>query len=135
MPDTNNMAYFEVYYIDPITGPEPYFQNLTEFFELPATSEENLIWYTYSLDLTPYSATMAEVFYIAFRYVGPNGGQGAVTYYVDNVSWGADVAEGGREVRSETANAVRSEKLLRNGQIVIRRDGVEYTVLGIPVSR
>lgn len=128
MPDTNNMAYFEVYYIDPITGPEPYFQDLTEFFELPATSEENLIWYTYSLDLTPYSATMAEVFYMAFRYVGPNGGQGAVTYYVDNVSWGADVAEG---LESIQKSEVRSQKILRDGQIVIRRDGVEYTVLGV----
>ena len=31
---------------------------------------------------------MPDVFYMAFRYAGPNGGKGVVTYYVDNVSWG-----------------------------------------------
>lgn len=34
------------------------------------------------------------------------------------------------DVRSENANAVRSEKMLRNGQILIKRDGKTYNVLG-----
>ena len=34
------------------------------------------------------------------------------------------------DVRSENANAVRSEKILQNGQILIKRDGKTYNVLG-----
>ena len=46
------------------------------------------LWRTFYLDLAPYSETVADVFFMAFRFVGPNGNEGAVTYYIDDVSWG-----------------------------------------------
>ena len=42
-----------------------------------------------------------------------------------------DSATGIGEVRSETTDVVRSEKILRDGQIIIIRDGKEYNVMGI----
>ena len=42
-----------------------------------------------------------------------------------------DSATGIGEVRSETTDVVRSEKILRDGQIIIIREGKEYNVMGI----
>lgn len=87
MPEEDNEAKFEVYYID-ATGDSAVFQDLTESFNIPYTGDENNRWVTFHLDLAPYEETMADIFHIAFRYAGPNGDAGAVVYYVDNVSWG-----------------------------------------------
>ena len=87
MPEENIEARFEVYYVD-ATGNRAFFQDLTESFNIPHTGDENNQWVTFQLDLKPYEETMAEVFHIAFRYLGPDGDDGAVVYYVDNVSWG-----------------------------------------------
>ena len=85
--DGNSSTRFEVYYID-ATGEKVFFQDLTANFDIPTTDDENETWRTFYLDLAPYAETMADVFHIAFRYTGPNGAPGIVTYYVDNVSWG-----------------------------------------------
>jgi len=92
MPDEPeaNEAAFEIYYIDPNNSEGVMFQNLTESFSIPLTADENLQWVTFFLDLSDYSETVADVFHMGFRYAGPNGGDGAVTYYVDNISWGRD---------------------------------------------
>ena len=66
---------------------------------------------------------------MAFRYTGPNGAAGAVTYYVDDVTWGV-VTEG----IENTEYRVQTQKVLRDGQIVIRRETKEFTVLGIPMQ-
>ena len=88
MPDEpTSETMLEIYYVD-ATGDKVYFQDLTESFVIPSLGEDNNIWRTFFLDLAPYAETMADVFHMAFRYVGPNGGEGAVTYYIDNVSWG-----------------------------------------------
>ena len=87
MPQDGSSTLFEVYYID-VTGATVYKQNLTASFDIPTTSDDNESWKTFYLDLEPYAETMADVFYMAFRYVGPNGNQGIVSYYVDDVSWG-----------------------------------------------
>ena len=87
MPDEGNETIMEIYYVD-ATGEEVYFQDMTENFVYPTTSDENNVWRTFFLNLEPYSETVADVFHIAFRYAGPNGGKGAVTYYLDNISWG-----------------------------------------------
>ena len=42
--------------------------------------------------------------------------------------------EGLEEVRSETANAVRSEKFIKDGQLYIRQDGQVYNVLGLKIK-
>ena len=39
------------------------------------------------------------------------------------------------EVRSETTDVVRSEKVLRNGQLIIIRDGKEYDIFGRSVNQ
>ena len=87
MPQDGSSTLFEVYYID-ATGATVYKQNLTASFDIPTTSDDNESWKTFYLDLEPYAETMADVFYMAFHYVGPNGNQGIVSYYVDDVSWG-----------------------------------------------
>lgn len=84
----NSSTRLEIFYVDAMNE-KAYFQDLTESFAFPTNAEENNIWRTYFLDLAPFAETMADVFHIAFRYMGPNGGQGAVTYYIDNVSWGS----------------------------------------------
>lgn len=87
LADEDNKAQFRVYYID-ATGAEVYSQDLTSSFEIPSTSSDNLAWRTFFLDLAPYAETMSDVFHMAFRYTSPNGGDGTVTFYVDEVSWG-----------------------------------------------
>lgn len=87
MPDVDNPALLQIYYVEQIDG-KAYFQDLTESFVFPTTADENNVWRTFFLNLEPYAETIADVFYIAFRYTSPNGGSGAVTYYIDNVSWG-----------------------------------------------
>ena len=46
-----------------------------------------------------------------------------------------DNATGIGEVRSETTDVVRSEKVLRNGQLIIIRDGKEYDIFGRSVNQ
>ena len=88
LPKEGIEAALEVYYIDPSNPAQVLKQDLTAAFDIPTTSDENLVWRTFYMDLTPYAETMADVFCMAFRYVGPNGNSGAVTYYIDDVSWG-----------------------------------------------
>lgn len=87
LPEEGSNTTFEVYYVDPTNPDSILFQNLTGSFAIPTTSSENEKWYTFHLNLTNQEY-IADAFCIAFRYAGPNGGQGAVTYFVDNVSWG-----------------------------------------------
>lgn len=87
LPEDDIATQLQIFYVD-ASGEKARFQDLTESFAIPSVSEENYLWRTYFLNLEPYAETMADVFHIAFRYVGPNGGAGAVTYYIDNVSWG-----------------------------------------------
>ena len=86
--DEGSESKLEIYYIDPLGEPTAYFQDLTESFDIPRTSDRSESWSTFYLDLAPYAETMADVFHMAFRFVGPNGNEGAVTYYIDDVSWG-----------------------------------------------
>ncbi len=78
----------EIYYIDASNPANVFFQNLTESFDIPVTSDRSESWSTFYLNLAPFAETMADVFHMAFRFVGPNGNEGAVTYYLDDVSWG-----------------------------------------------
>jgi len=87
LQEEENPVEFSIYYID-ATGDKVYWQDLTGSFDIPMTSDDNLTWRTFYLDLAPYAETMADVFYMAFGYKGPNGNEGAVTYYIDDVSWG-----------------------------------------------
>lgn len=87
LPEEGSSTTFEVYYVDPTNPDSIFFQNLTGSFSIPATGDENEKWYTFHLNLTNQE-NIADAFCIAFRYAGPNGGDGAVTYFLDNISWG-----------------------------------------------
>ena len=130
LPEEGNKALFEVYFIDANDPAHVFFQAF-DGLSIPRTSDEDGVWVPFQIHLEN-QANIPDVFHMAFRYVSPNGNEGVVTYYVDDVSWGV-VAEG---VRSETqaGPAVRSEKILRDGQVVIRKNGIEYNVLGIPMQ-
>ena len=120
-------TWFEVYYVDPNSPVGVYFQDLTDVFTLPMIDEDDNQWFWCVLDLTNNAETIADVFHIAFRYVGPNGAEGAVTYYVDDVTWGIDCTPSGIE---PVAGGAQARKILRNGQVVIVRGQKEYDVTG-----
>ena len=124
-----NQAALEIYYIDPNAPGEPYFQDLTESFSIPKTSDENLTWIPFVLDLTPFAETIGDVFYMAFKYIGPNGADGAVTYYIDDVTWGVDPSTASQNIRVEA----ESRKILRGGQLLILRDGKTYNTIGAEI--
>ena len=128
-----NQAALEIYYIDPNAPGEPFFQDLTESFSIPKTSDENLTWVPFILDLTPYAETIADVFYRAFKYVGPNGADGAVTYYIDDVTWGVYASTALENPMSNQQSAISCQKLIRNGELLIIRDGKTFNALGAEV--
>ncbi len=74
----------ELYYIDATPGLELYQQNLG--VEMPAIPDQNGEWVDYHVDLN--GQNIADVFFMAFRYDGQIGEANAVTYYIDDVSWG-----------------------------------------------
>ena len=119
LADEDNAAVFEVYYIDASNPSNVFIQDLTDAFAIPATSDENETWRTFFLDLAPYGDNIADVFRMAFRYAGPNGNEGAVTYYVDDVSWGrADLPTISADVTSIAETAVLNEVTIV-GQIMV----------------
>lgn len=125
-------AALEIYYVDPAQATDDLrFLDLTEDFSIPKTGDESGQWVSFNLDLEPLAATVADVFHMAFRYVGPNGDAGAVTYYIDDVSWGKEQPMG---IESVQSSDVSSQKILRNGQLLILRADHQFNILGIRVK-
>ncbi len=115
----DNESKLEIYYIDATDPSNIFRQDLTSSFDIPSTSDMNESWRTFFLDLAPYSETIADVFFMAFRFVGPNGNEGAVTYYIDNVSWGrTDLPLISVDVPQITETAVQNEEKIV-GQITV----------------
>ncbi len=54
--------------------------------DIPADHDAAGEWVSLTVDLSDRSSL--EVFFMEFRYIGPNGAEGVVTYYVDDVTWG-----------------------------------------------
>lgn len=129
MPEEDIQAALEVYYVDPLQPDTLQFQDLTAAFSIPKTSDENNQWVTFYLDLAPFASTMADVFHMAFRYIGPNGGDGAVVYYLDEISWGRTDLPDPEGIENTNANA-KAVKVLRDGQLIIIRNGIEYNAAG-----
>lgn len=75
----------ELYYVDALNSEDIYRQQLE--VGIPATADEAGKWVDIHVDLSGQT-TIADVFYMAFRYVGPSGKDGSPTYYVDDVTWG-----------------------------------------------
>ena len=128
MPEEGSESKLEIYYIDATDPTDVFFQDLTESFAIPSTSDVNESWSTFYLNLAPYPETVADVFFIAFRFVGPNGNEGAVTYYLDDVSWGrTDLLQGIEDVQIDK---VQSTKVIRHGALFIERNGILYNAQG-----
>ena len=129
LPLDSARTWLEVYYVDPsiMVDDAAYFQNISEYFEIPFLEEQSGEWYKCVLDMTPFASTVADVFYMAFRYMGPNGANGVVTYYIDDVTWGFDPTVNGAENVTQNAK-VRKE--LRDGQIIVVRGEKEFDVVG-----
>ena len=125
MPQDENPTALEVYFIDATHPGDIFFQDLSAEMALPKTGDENDTWFTFDVDLTGQSL-IPDVFFMAFRYVGPSGKDGVVTYYIDDVSWGV-AKTGFEEVQSDK---VQSTKVLRDGMLIIIRDGKEYNAQG-----
>jgi hypothetical protein len=94
--------------------------------------EENNEWVLCVLDMTSYDNMIEDEFHIAFRYVGPNGMSGVITYYIDDVAWGIDQIPSGVQ---DSAQPSATLKLLRDGQVVIIRGNREYNILGRYLQR
>lgn len=75
----------ELYYID-ATDPEDIYQQALEV-SIPAKADDAGEWRDIHVNLTGQE-TIADVFYMAFRFAGPSGANGAATYYVDDITWG-----------------------------------------------
>ncbi len=74
----------ELYYVDATEGLEVATQSLE--VGMPSTEDQNGEWLDYHIDLT--GQPVSDVFFMAFRYDGQIGETNAVTYYIDDVSWG-----------------------------------------------
>ena len=127
LPESGIQAKFEVYFVDASDPAHVFFQAF-EGLSIPQTADESGVWVPFQIHLEN-QANIPDAFHMAFRYTGPNGAAGAVTYYVDDVTWGV-VSEG----IENTEYRVQTQKVLRDGQIVIRRETKEFTVLGIPMQ-
>ncbi len=79
-----NDTQFELYYVDATPGLELYKEKLQ--VDMPSTPDMNGEWIDYHIDLN--GLELADVFFMAFRYDGQIGETNAVTYYIDEVSWG-----------------------------------------------
>lgn len=130
LPEEEDSTRLEIFYIDATDTTNVFWQNLTSSFELPKTSDVTETWMTFYLDLAPYAQTMADVFYMGFHYIGPNGNKGVVTYYLDDISWGRDDLPPMQGIESIQPSAVSCQKILRDGQVIILRGGRKYTILG-----
>jgi len=127
LPETGIQAKFEVYFVDASDPAHVFFQAF-EGLSIPQTADESGVWVPFQIHLEN-QANIPDAFHMAFRYTGPNGAAGAVTYYVDDVTWGV-VTEG----IENTEYRVQTQKVLRDGQIVIRREAKEFNILGIPMQ-
>jgi hypothetical protein len=124
MPEEGNKALFEVYYIDASDPTKVFFQSF-DGLSIPKTSDENNVWVPFQIHLEN-QANIPDAFFMAFRYASPNGADGVVTYYVDDVTWGI-APQGVENIQSAT---ISTKKIMHNGQIIILRGEKKYSIMG-----
>ena len=81
----NHTTQFDLYYIDAMEGKDIFKQKIE--VGIPTASDQNGEWFEFHVDLTGQE-TIADTFFMAFRYAGLYGKFNSVTYYIDDVSWG-----------------------------------------------
>ncbi len=129
MPDDGNKASFDLFYID-ATDPNNVFFQQFDGLSIPKTADENNVWVPFQIHLEN-QPNIADVFFFAFRYKSPNGGDGTVTYYVDEVSWGRTDLPNTEGFEDVQRDEVPSRKVLQNGVLYILRGEKKYSILGI----
>lgn len=130
LPDTLCPTSLEIYYVDATNTTDVYWQNLN--IEIPQTSDENLVWVPFSIDLTGQT-NISDVFHIAFRYKGPNGGAGAVVYYIDDVTWSVEQSDK-PEDNTPQDDDKQDNDALDNIEIKLNTNLPMYNILGIEVD-
>ena len=78
-------ADLQVYYIDATEPNDIFFQDLQ--IAVPRTADESGDWIDLHINLAGQE-NIADVFFMAFRFTGNSGQEGAATYLIDDVSWG-----------------------------------------------
>ena len=125
LPEEAGSTTLEVYFIDASDPQKPFFQ-VFDGLSIPKTADESGVWVPFVIHLENQS-NIPDAFYMAFRYKGPNGQKGEATYYIDNVSWGVvqDSA-----ISDQPSAVGEGEKIVRDGRLLILRNGKTYNVLG-----
>ncbi len=80
-------AKLQLYYIDATDPKDLYQQDLN--IEMPATEDQAGDWLDFQVNLAGQE-NIADAFFMAFRFTGYSGNNGAATYLIDDVSWGRD---------------------------------------------
>ena len=80
-------ATLQLYYIDATDTTDVFYQDLE--IEMPTTEDQAGDWFDFQVNLTGQTS-IADTFYMAFRFTGYSGVTGAATYLIDDVSWGRD---------------------------------------------
>lgn len=80
-------AKLQLHFIDATDANDIFFQDLE--IEMPATSDQAGDWLDFQVNLTGQEY-IPDVFYMAFRFTGYSGSNGAATYLIDDVSWGRE---------------------------------------------
>ena len=124
LPEEGNKALFEIYFIDASDPTKVFFQSF-DGLSIPKTSDENNVWVPFQIHLEN-QANIPDAFFMAFRYASPNGADGVVTYYVDDITRGI-APQGVENIPSST---ISTQKMLRDGQIIILRGEKKYSIMG-----
>lgn len=80
-----NDTRLSLWLVDSVPGDRLYFREL-EGLAIPESPDYNGEWCEYHINLD--GQEIEDVFFMAFKYDGMFGQENAVTYYVDDVSWG-----------------------------------------------
>ncbi len=80
-------ANLQLYYIDATDTAHLFTQDLQ--IEMPATEDQAGDWLDFQVNLAGQE-NIADAFFMAFRFTGNSGNNGAATYLIDDISWGRD---------------------------------------------
>lgn len=80
-------AKLQLMYIDATDTADVYMQDLE--IAMPNTADQAGDWLDFQVNLTGQE-TIADTFFMGFRFTGVSGAEGAAVYLIDDVSWGRD---------------------------------------------
>lgn len=80
-------ASLKLFFIDASVADDIFFQDME--IAMPSTSDQAGDWLDFQVNLTGQEL-IPNTFFMAFRFTGYSGSNGAATYLIDDVSWGRD---------------------------------------------